>query len=79
MKYVVGCTEDKRGREAISLALVLAKSLAAPVHAEIELVHIIRGAAPGDSLSNAERVYQDFQLQSAQKWMDRARRLSPPR
>lgn len=77
MKYVVGCTEDKRGREAISLALALAKSLAEPMHAEIELVHIIRGAAPENAASNAERIYQDFQLQAANRWMDRALALVP--
>lgn len=77
MKYVVGCTEDKRGREAISLALALAKSLAVPMHAEIELVHIIRGAKPEHALSKAERSYQEFQLQAAQKWMQRALALVP--
>lgn len=77
MKYVVGCTEDKRGREAISLALALAKSLAEPMRAEIELVHIIRGSSPEDAISASERVYQDFQRQSAQKWMDRALALIP--
>lgn len=77
MKYVVGCTEDKRGREAISLALALAKSLAAPMHAEIELVHIIRGVAPEEAISSSERVYQDFQLQAARMWMDRSLALVP--
>jgi nucleotide-binding universal stress UspA family protein len=77
MKYVVGCLADKRGREAISLALALSKSLAAPTHAELELVHIIRGAAPEDAGSHSERVYQQFLQQSAQKWMDRALALVP--
>lgn len=77
MKYVVGCTEDNRGREAISLALALAKSLAAPLYAEIELVHIIRGVAPEHATSKPERAYQEFQLKTAQKWMERALALIP--
>ncbi|PQZ94552.1 universal stress protein UspA [Arthrobacter sp. MYb227] len=77
MKYVVGCTEDKRGREAISLALALAKSLAAPMHAEIELVHIIRGAEPSHAISASERAYQEFQQLAAHKWMQRALALIP--
>lgn len=77
MKYVVGCTEDQRGREAISLAIALAVSLAPPVHAELQLVHIIRGAPPEDAISESERVYQDFQRQSARKWMARALALIP--
>lgn len=77
MKYVVGCTEDKRGREAISLALALAKSLAAPMHVEIELVHIIRGAEPEHTISKSERAYQEFQLQAANKWMQRSLALIP--
>lgn len=77
MKYVVGCTEDQRGREAIALAVALASSLAAPVHAEIELVHIIRGAPPEDAISESERVYQDFQRQSARTWMTTALAMIP--
>ena len=77
MKYVVGCTEDKRGREAISLALALSKSLADPAQAELELVHIIRGSAPEDAGSQSERVYQEFLAQTAQTWMDRALALVP--
>lgn len=77
MKYVVGCIADKRGREAISLALALARSLAAPTHAELELVHIIRGVAPQDAATRNERVYQEFQAQSAGKWMERALALVP--
>ncbi|WP_411731883.1 universal stress protein [Paeniglutamicibacter sp.] len=77
MRYVVGCTEDKRGREAISLALALSRSLAAPAHAEIELVHILPGVPPAEAATRSERVYQEFLQQAAQKWMDRAFALVP--
>ncbi|PQZ89585.1 universal stress protein UspA [Arthrobacter sp. MYb227] len=77
MKYIVGCTEDQRGREAISLAIALARSLAFPIYAEIELVHIIRGVPPEDAMSESERVYQDFQRQTARKWMSKALALIP--
>lgn len=77
MKYVVGFTEDERGRDAIALAIALASSLAPPVHAEIEFVHIIRGTPPEDALSESERVYQDFQRQSARQWLAQARALIP--
>lgn len=77
MRYVVGCTEDKRGREAISLALALSRSLAAPTHAEIDLVHILPGVPPAAAATRSERVYQEFLEQTAQKWMDRALALVP--
>ncbi|EMQ97294.1 universal stress protein [Paeniglutamicibacter gangotriensis] len=77
MRYVVGCTEDKRGREAISLALALSRSLAEPTNAELELVHIIPGVPPAEAATRNERVYQEFLQQGAQKWMDRALALVP--
>lgn len=77
MRYVVGCTEDKRGREAISLALALSRSLATPANAEIELVHILPGVPPAETGTPNERVYQEFLQQGAQKWMDRALALVP--
>lgn len=77
MRYVVGCTEDKRGREAISLALALSRSLAEPTRAELELVHILPGVPPAEAATRTERVYQEFLQQGAQKWMDRALALVP--
>lgn len=77
MKYVIGCTEDERRREAISLALTLARSLADPTDAELELVHIIRGVAPQDASTQSERAFQQFQFDTAQGWMKRSLALVP--
>ncbi|KWR69580.1 universal stress protein UspA [Arthrobacter sp. W1] len=77
MKYVIGCTADERGREAISLALTLARSLAEPSSVELELVHILHGAAPENTSTQSERTFQQFQYDQAAAWMQRCLDLVP--
>ncbi|WP_346922135.1 universal stress protein [Glutamicibacter creatinolyticus] len=77
MKYVIGCTDDERGRAAISLALTLARSLAELDQVELELVHIIHGVSPEDASTQSEKVFQQYQLETAQTWMKRSLDLVP--
>ncbi|ALD62877.1 nucleotide-binding universal stress UspA family protein [Arthrobacter sp. AG1021] len=77
MKYVIGCTADERGREAISLALTLARSLADPSTVSLELVHIIRGEAPENTATQSEKTFQQFQYDTAMGWMQRCLDLVP--
>ena len=72
MRYVVGCTEDERGREAIALARALARAPGA----ELDLVHVLPG--PGDQLRLAqEREYQQYLAGQADVWLDKALALVP--
>jgi nucleotide-binding universal stress UspA family protein len=72
MRYVVGCTEDERGREAIALARALARAPGA----ELDLVHVLPG--PGDQLRLAqEREYQQYLAGQADAWLDKALALVP--
>lgn len=75
MRYVVGCTEDERGSEAIALALALA--LARAPGAELDLVHVLPG--PGENLRlAAEHEYQQYLAGKAETWLDKALALIPP-
>lgn len=77
MRYVVGITMDKRGRDAVSLALTLAQSTLAHHPVELDLVHVIRGVPPEQAGSKPEREYQKLCLEEAQQWMAKAHDLVP--
>lgn len=77
MRYVVGTTMDRRGREAISLALTLAQSTLPSHPVELDLVHVIRGASPEQANSKPEREYQKLCLEEAQQWMAKTHDLVP--
>ena len=55
MRYVVGITMDKRGRDAVSLALALAHSTPTSHPVELDLVHVLRGSPPEQTASKPER------------------------
>lgn len=73
MRYVVGYTADERGREAIALALALAKEL----DAQLDMVHVLRRPAPANATSGPERAYQEFMAGKAEVWLDKALALVP--
>jgi hypothetical protein len=77
MRYVVGITMDKRGREAVSLALTLAQSTLSSHPVELDLVHVIRGAPPEQAASKPEREYQKLCLEEAEQWMAKTHDLIP--
>ncbi|GAA1936691.1 universal stress protein [Brevibacterium antiquum] len=77
MRYVVGITMDKRGRDAVSLALTLAQSTLAHHPVELDLVHVLRGVPPDQAGSKQEREYQSLCLDEAEQWMAKAHDLIP--
>lgn len=77
MRYVVGITMDKRARDAVSLALALARSVLSPHSVELDLVHVIRGASPKDAVSLQEREFQSLCLDEAQQWIAKIDDLIP--
>lgn len=77
MRYVVGITMDRRGRDAVSLALTLAQSTRAHHPVELDLVHVIRGVPPEQAGSKPEREYQKLCLTEARQWMAKAHDLVP--
>lgn len=77
MRYVVGITMDRRGRDAVSLALTLAQSTLTSHPVELDLVHVIRGVPPERAGSKPEREYQKLCLEDAQKWLAKTHNLIP--
>ncbi|GAA1845031.1 universal stress protein [Brevibacterium marinum] len=77
MRYVVGITMDKRGRDAVSLALTLAQSTLTSHPVELDLVHVIRGVPPEQAVSKPEREFQKLCLEEAQQWMAKTHDLIP--
>lgn len=77
MRYVVGITMDRRGRDAVSLALTLAQSTLAHHPVELDLVHVIRGVPPEQASSKPEREYQKLCLEEAQQWLAKTHDLVP--
>lgn len=77
MRYVIGCTEDKRGIEAIALGLAIGRALAASTIVELELVHIVPGAEPEDAGTLSERAYQNFLKSNAEEWLEKSLALVP--
>lgn len=77
MRYVVGITMDKRGRDAVSLALTLAQSTLTSHPVELDLVHVIRGVPPEQAESKPEREFQKLCLEEAQKWLAKTHDLIP--
>lgn len=77
MRYIVGITLDKRDRDAVSLALALARSIAAPRSTNIELVHVIRGPTPAHTTSAQEREFQRLREENAQEEINRVKQLIP--
>lgn len=77
MRYVVGITLDKRDRDAVSLALTLARSVVPPHGVEIELVHVIRGPQPHQALSVQEREFQQLRKDAAQDGLAKVEDLIP--
>ena len=77
MRYVVGITMDRRGRDAVSLALTLAQSTLTSHPVELDLVHVIRGVPPEQAESKPEREFQKLCLEEAQKWLAKTHDLIP--
>lgn len=77
MRYVVGITMDKRGRDAVSLALSLAQSTLTSHPVELDLVHVLRGVPPEQAGSKPEREYQKLCLEEAEQWMAKTHDLIP--
>lgn len=77
MRYVIGCTEDKRGIEAIALGLAVGRALAAPKSIELELVHIVPGTDPEEAGTLSERAYQNYLKRNAEEWLEKSAALVP--
>lgn len=77
MRYVVGITLDRRDRDAVSLALTLARSVVAPHSVAIELVHVIRGPQPDHAQSAQEREFQQLRKDSALEGLAKVSDLIP--
>lgn len=77
MRYVIGCTEDNRGIEAIALGLAVGRALAAPTSVELELVHVVPGADPEETGTLSERAYQNFLKRNAEEWLEKSVALVP--
>ena len=77
MRYVVGITMDKRGRDAVSLALTLAQTTLAHHPVELDLVHVLRGVPPEQAGSKQEQEYQRLCREEAQQWMAKTHDLIP--
>lgn len=77
MRYVVGITMDKRGREAVSLALTLAQSTLSSHPVELDLVHVLRGVPPEQAATKPEREYQKLCLDEAEQWLAKTHDLIP--
>ncbi|WP_209374475.1 universal stress protein [Brevibacterium renqingii] len=77
MRYVVGITMDKRGRDAVSLALTLAQSTLSSHPVELNLVHVLRGVPPEQAATKPEREYQKLCLDEAEQWLAKTHDLIP--
>lgn len=77
MRYVIGCTEDQRGIEAIALGLAVGRALAAPTSIELELVHIVPGADPEEAGTLSERAYQNYLKRNAEEWLEKSAAFVP--
>lgn len=77
MRYVVGITMDRRGRDAVSLALTLAQSTLSSHPVELDLVHVVRGSPPEQTASKPEREYQKFCLDEAEQCLSKTHDLVP--
>lgn len=77
MRYVVGITLDRRDRDAVSLALTLARSVVAPHRVAIELVHVIRGPQPEHAQTAQEREFQQLRKDTAQEGLSKVIDLIP--
>ena len=77
MRYVVGITMDRRGRDAVSLALTLAQSTLSSHPVELDLVHVLRGSPPEQTASKPEREYQKFCLHEAEQCLSKTHDLVP--
>lgn len=77
MRYVVGITMDRRGRDAVSLALTLAQSTLSSHPVELDLVHVLRGSPPEQTASKPEREYQKFCLDEAEQCLSKTHDLVP--
>lgn len=73
MRYIVGYTEDTRGREAIALAAALAQNS----HAQLDLVHVLTNPAPEDAAFAPERAVQEFLTATADGWLDEGLAMVP--
>lgn len=73
MRYIVGYTEDARGREAIALAAALAR----PTGAQLDLVHVLSNPAPQDAEFPPERAVQEFLTGTADGWLDEGLAMVP--
>lgn len=77
MRYVVGITMDRRGRDAVSLALTLAQSTLSSHPVELDLVHVLRGSPPEQTASKPELEYQKFCLDEAEQCLSKTHDLVP--
>ncbi|MDJ0357111.1 universal stress protein [Paenarthrobacter sp. PH39-S1] len=73
MRYIVGYTEDARGRDAIALASALAQTTGV----QLDLVHVLSNPAPQDAAFPPERAVQEFLTGTADGWLDEGLAMVP--
>ncbi len=61
MRYIVGFTEDQRGKDAIALASAIARTQGA----QLDVVHVVAGPPPADTVSLTQKAYQELLEQRA--------------
>jgi len=66
MKYVVGYSPDARGRSALQLGVVLARSLGA----ELDVVYVIKPQSP--RLAAPRSNFEDLLQKQAVQWLEEA-------
>lgn len=74
MRYIVGYTQDDRGREAIALASAIARTQ----DAQLDLVHVLRSPSPTEASYGPERAFQEFLAAKADGWLDEALAMVGP-
>ena len=71
MKYVVGYSPDARGRSALQLGVVLARSLGA----ELDVVYVIKPQSP--RLAAPRSNFEDLLQKQAVQWLEEAQHYVP--
>src|SRR5699024_1531064 len=77
MRYVVGITMAKRGRDAVSLALTLAQSTLSSHPVELDLAAGPRGGPPEQAATRPEREYQNRCHAAGEQWLAKTQALIP--
>ncbi|WP_028279584.1 universal stress protein [Arthrobacter sp. H5] len=73
MRYIVGYTADERGKDAVSLAIALARRQ----DAELHLVMVMPESSPFNAVYPPERGYEDILSVQLQEWLAEGLALVP--